>query len=488
MCGIIGIEGSARAPRLAATGLFALQHRGQEAAGIAASDGRSLAVRTGLGLVADAFPDGALDGLKGASAVGHVRYATSGDGDLRNAQPLVFEHVHGPLAISHNGNLTNAMQIRRKLEKRGAIFRTSSDSEVIVHLTARHPGPVEDAVIAALRQVEGAFSCLFLTPTKLIAVRDPLGFRPLVMGRLGKARVFASETTALDLLGARVERDLEPGEMVIVEGGRLRSLKPFPPRGRRAFCVFEKVYFARPDSVFDGRTVQMDRQSLGAELARQMKGARADCVVPVPDSGVPHAIGFAREAGIPYEVGFVRNHYIGRTFIQPGQAARDMAVRLKLSPVRAALKGKRIVLIDDSIVRGTTSRRIIGLLRRVGVREVHMAIASPPIVAPCFYGIDTPSRAELIAATRSQESIRRFLGADSLTYLSLEGLLRATGGDASDTCTACFTARYPTPIPDFAEPGLLGSEAGGPAAAVAAAAAREKARDAALDDEEDVYL
>ncbi|MBI5597668.1 MAG: amidophosphoribosyltransferase [Elusimicrobia bacterium] len=485
MCGIIAVADSRNAVPLTATGLFALQHRGQEAAGIVASDGSRLRVLTGLGLVDEAFPEGSLKALTGSYAVGHTRYATSGDGDLRNAQPLVFEHVHGPLAIAHNGNLTNARTIRKKLETRGAIFRTSSDSEVIIHLTARHPGPIEDAVIAALRQVEGAYSCLFLTPTKLIAVRDPLGFRPLVMGRIGKARVFASETTALELLGARFERELEPGEMVIVEGGRLRSLKPFPAHGRSAFCVFEKVYFARPDSVFGGRTVQTDRQALGAELAREMSEIAADIVVPVPDSGVPHAMGFSRASGLPLEVGLVRNHYIGRTFIQPGQAARDMAVRLKLAPVASVLKKKRIVLIDDSIVRGTTSRRIIGLLRRAGAREIHMAIASPPIVAPCFYGIDTPSRAELIAATRSREAIRRFLGADSLTYLSIDGLLRATGGTAKDTCTACFTARYPTPIVDFEEPGLIGSEAGGPAADQKARDARDQARDA---DEEDIYI
>jgi amidophosphoribosyltransferase len=478
MCGIIGIADSRSAVQQAATGLFALQHRGQEAAGIVVSDGTKLAARLGLGLVADAFPEGTLAALKGSCAVGHVRYATSGDGDLRNAQPLVFDNVHGPLAIAHNGNLTNALEVRRKLETRGAIFRTTTDSEVIIHLTARHPGPVEDSIIAALRQVTGAYSCLFLTPTKLIAVRDPLGFRPLVMGKLGKSRVFASETTALELLGAKVERDLEPGEMVIVEDGRVKSLKPFAPAPRKAFCVFEKVYFARPDSVFGGRAVQGDRQALGAELARQMRGVSADLVVAVPDSGVPHAMGFARESGIPYEVGFVRNHYIGRTFIQPGQKARDWAVRLKLSPVRSVIKGRRIVLIDDSIVRGTTSKRIVSLLRKAGAQEVHMAIASPPIVGPCFYGIDTPRRAELIAATRSKESIRRFLGADSLTYLSLEGLLRATGGANDDTCTACFTGRYPTPIPDFAEPGLLGSEAGGDAAQGAAEKSRAAARDA----------
>ena len=341
----------------------------------------------------------------------------------------------------------NALEIRAKLEKRGAIFRTSTDSEVIIHLTARHPGPVEDSIIAALRQVTGAYSCLFLTPTKLIAVRDPLGFRPLVMGRVGKARVFASETTALELLGAKIERDLEPGEMVIVEDGRVRSLKPFAPAPRKAFCVFEKVYFARPDSVFGGRTVQVDRQALGAELAKEMKGIAADLIIPVPDSGVPHAMGFSREAAIPHEVGFVRNHYIGRTFIQPGQKARDWAVRLKLSPVRSVIKGKRIVLIDDSIVRGTTSKRIVGLLRKAGAKEVHMAIASPPIVGPCFYGIDTPRRSELIAATHTLDEIRKYLDADSVAYLSLDGLTNAVQGGRSRYCTSCYTGVYPVAFP-----------------------------------------
>lgn len=452
MCGIVGVSDNRNAAQLAYLGLFALQHRGQEAAGIVTADGQRVAGRTALGLVAEAFPESSLKSLKGRTAVGHVRYATSGDGDLKNAQPLIFDNVHGPIAIAHNGTLTNAFSLRRKLEKRGAIFRTSTDSEVIVHLIARHPGPVEDAVIEALRQVEGAYSILFVTPTKLIAARDPKGFRPLVLGRLNRSYVFASETTALHQLGARFVREIEPGEIAIVEDGHLKTLKPFKSESK-AHCVFEQVYFARPDSVQFGKGVQETRRALGRELAKEMSGqVAADIVVPVPDSGVPAALGYAQESGVHLEMGFVRSHYIGRTFIQPAQVLRDNAVALKLSPVRELLKGKRIVLIDDSIVRGTTSRRICAMLRGVGVKEIHMAVSSPAIISPCYYGIDTPSSAELIAATKSRDGIRRFLGVDSLHYLSIEGLLRAVGGgtpEKTSFCTACFTGNYPTPIVDF---------------------------------------
>jgi amidophosphoribosyltransferase len=452
MCGIVGVSDNRNAAQLAYLGLFALQHRGQEAAGIVTSDGERVSGRTALGLVAEAFPESILKTLKGRTAVGHVRYATSGDGDLKNAQPLIFDNVHGPIAIAHNGTLTNAFSLRRKLEKRGAIFRTSTDSEVIVHLIARHSGPVEDAVIDALRQVEGAYSILFVTPKKLIAARDPRGFRPLIIGRLNRSHIFASETTAIDQLGGRIVRELEPGEIAIVENGHLKTLRPFKP-APPSRCVFEQVYFARPDSVQFGKGVQETRRALGRELAREMAGkVDADAVVPVPDSGVPAALGFADESGIHLEMGFVRSHYIGRTFIQPAQVLRDNAVALKLSPVRQLLKGKRIVLIDDSIVRGTTSRRICATLRRIGVKEIHMAISSPAIVSPCYYGIDTPSKSELIAATKSLDGIRRYLGVDSLHYLSVDGLLRAVSGETpEDTsfCTACFSGCYPTPIVDF---------------------------------------
>ncbi|MEK9146208.1 MAG: amidophosphoribosyltransferase [Elusimicrobiota bacterium] len=488
MCGIIGVWGHKEAVRVAYLGLYALQHRGQEAAGlVAALEDGSLSARHGLGLLADAVPAPALSSLRGRSAVGHVRYATAGDGTLKNAQPLVFDTVHGPIALSHNGTLTNAKTLRSELERRGAIFRTTTDSEVIAHLIARHAGPLEDAFLSALSSLEGAYSLLLLTPTTLLASRDPLGFRPLVLGRLGRSWVFASETTALNLLGARGAREIAPGETVAVEEGRLRVLER-RPAPRTALCVFEQVYFARPDSSVFGRSVQGVRRALGRELARQMLGSRpeaegaaaagemrsaaardkitangrtsrfADLVVPVPDSGVPAALGFSQESGIPFEIGFVRSHYIGRTFIQPAQVLRERSVQLKLLPVPEAVRGRSIVLIDDSIVRGTTSRRICRMLRRSGAKNIHMAISSPPILSPCYYGIDTPRREELIAATRSVEEIRKFLGVDTLTYLSVEGMLRAANGTTpagsaplvgDDHCISCFTGRYPTPLTDL---------------------------------------
>lgn len=457
MCGIVGVSKHRDAAQLAYLGLFSLQHRGQEAAGIVSSDGARLHGRTALGLVAEAFPEESFKALPGDAAVAHVRYATSGDSGLRNAQPLLFDTGHGPVAVAHNGTLTNALTLRRRLEGQGAIFRTSTDSEVVVHLIARHPGPIEKAVIESLKSLEGAYSFLFLTAGKTIAARDPMGFRPLCVGKLGRAHVFASETTALNQMGARFLREVEPGEVVVADGGSLRSYRPFPPAQRSAFCVFEQVYFARPDSTVFGRSTQASRRALGRELAREMSSflfpesrekPQADVVVPVPDSGVPAALGFASESGLDLEMGFVRHHYIGRTFIQPAQVLRDNAVMLKLAPIREVLRGKRVVLIDDSIVRGTTSRRICRLLRRVGVKEIHMAISSPPIISPCYYGIDTPSRRELIAANHSVDGVRRFLGVDSLHYLSVEGLLRAVEGRPKEFCTACFTGRYPTRLTD----------------------------------------
>ena len=458
MCGIVGVFGNKSAAQLAYLGLFALQHRGQESAGIVTSDGEQMKLRVGMGLAADVFDETSLRGLPGRGAVGHVRYATTGASHLKNAQPLTFNNVHGPIAIAHNGNLTNAGVLRERLESRGAIFQSSTDSEVIVHLIARAKGPIEDAIILSLRQVVGAYSLLFLTPGKMIAARDPGGFRPLVLGRFGRSHVVASETTALNLMGARLVREIEPGEILIFEPNSApKSIKPFF-RAPTTRCVFEQVYFARPDSRVFGHSVQASRQEMGRALAREMQGIEADMVVPVPDSGVPAALGFSRESGIPFEVGFVRSHYVGRTFIQPAQVLRDASVSLKLSPVRETLEGKRIVLVDDSIVRGTTSRKICRMLRRVGVREIHMAISSPPIISPCYYGIDTPQRDELIAARRKPEEVRRFIGVDSLHHLSVEGMLRAAGGGdvaaaktASDSgyCAACFTAEYPTSTPDF---------------------------------------
>ena len=450
MCGIVGVFGRRDAAQLAYLGVFALQHRGQESAGIVASDGEQLKLRVGMGLVSEVFDQEILRGLPGRAALGHVRYATTGASHLRNAQPLTFNHVHGPISIAHNGNLTNAGKLREHLEGRGAIFQSSTDSEVIVHLIARSNGPVEDAIIHSLRQVVGAYSLLLLTPDKMIAARDPQGFRPLVLGRLGRAWVAASETAALHLMGARPVREIEPGEVLILEAGLPpKSLKPFH-RGAQARCVFEQVYFARPDSQVFGRGVEASRQEMGRQLAREMKGVEADMVVPVPDSGVPAALGFSRESGIPFEMGLVRSHYVGRSFIQPAQFLRDAAVVLKFSPVRDTLKGKRIVLVDDSIVRGTTSRKICRMLRRVGVRRIHMAISSPPIVSPCYYGIDTPVAQELIAARQSHDQVRQFLGVDSLQHLSVDGLIRAAGGGADGYCAACFTKEYPTSLPDLA--------------------------------------
>ena len=451
MCGIFAVSGRPDAAELTQLGLFALQHRGQESAGIVtAGKEAELHAHIGMGLVSEVFAMGEAAALEGRVAIGHVRYATTGASQLKNAQPLVFKTGHGPLAIAHNGNLTNALQVKKKLEARGAIFQSSTDSEVIVHLLARQEGPVEDALIASLRQVSGAYSLLLLTPDKLIAARDPYGFRPLILGRLGATHVFASETSGLNLVGAETVRELEPGEMVIVEGSKLRSLKPFEPVSQQARCVFEQVYFARPDSVIFGRGVQAARRDLGRALAREMRGVKADIVVPVPDSGVSAALGFSEESGIPFEMGLVRSHYVSRTFIKPTQELREKAAMLKLAPVPEALRGKRVLLVDDSIVRGTTSKRICRNLREAGAREIHMGVTSPPIVSPCYYGIDTPRGSELIANVKSPEEIRKFLGVDSLQHLSLAGMLRAVGkGDESGWCTACFTRRYPTPIPDY---------------------------------------
>ncbi len=450
MCGIFAVAGRPDAAELTQLGLFALQHRGQESAGIVTATDGGFQSHLGMGLVPEVFAGGEAAKLAGRVAIGHVRYATTGASQLKNAQPLIYKTGHGPIAIAHNGNLTNANQLKKKLESRGAIFQSSTDSEVIVHLLARQEGPVEDALIASLRQVEGAYSLLLLTPDKMIAVRDPYGFRPLIMGRIGATHVFASETSGLTLIGAETVRELEPGEMAIVEGPKLRTLKPFAPVPSPARCVFEQVYFARPDSVIFGRGVQAARRDLGRALAREMEGVKADVVVPVPDSGVSSALGFAEVSGIPFEMGLVRSHYVSRTFIKPTQELREMAAMLKLAPVPEALRGKRVLLIDDSIVRGTTSKKICKSLRAAGAREIHMGITSPPIVSPCYYGIDTPRASELIANVHAQDEIRKFLGVDTLHHLSLSGMLRAVGkGDESGWCTACFTRRYPTPIPDY---------------------------------------
>src|SRR6202140_3085337 len=412
-CGVSGVFGHTEAAKLAYLGLYALQHRGQESAGVVSSDGTSLHLEKGMGLVQEVFQPEVLARLPGTAAVGHTRYSTAGDTSLTNAQPIVIDCNKGKLALAHNGNLTNAAKLRRNLEHRGSIFQTTSDTEVIVHLVARSSAHnLQGALGDALNQVEGAYSLLVLTRDEMYAIRDPHGFRPLCLGKLGDAWVVASETCAFDLLGAEYIREIEPGEMLRISRSGLESVH-FAPVKAPQHCIFEHVYFARPDSLVFGRSVERSREMLGRFLAREHP-ADADVVVPVPDSGVPVAIGYALESGLPFRMGLIRNHYIGRTFIEPEQSIRDFGVKLKLNPVRALLEGKRVVLVDDSIVRGTTSRKIVRMMREAGATEVHMRISCPPTISPCYYGIDTPTRGELIAANQSVEEIQKFLGADSL--------------------------------------------------------------------------
>ncbi len=444
MCGIFGIENHPDAAHLTYLSLFALQHRGQESAGIASVLNGQINSHTGMGITSDVFSDKRIEKLCGTSAIGHVRYSTTGSSHIKNAQPLVSKTRHGALALGHNGNLTNASEIRKNLETKGAIFHSSTDSEAILHLLAHSTGDFDEALPEALKKVEGAYSLVILTGDQMIACRDPHGFRPLVLGKLGNSYVVSSETTALSLVKASYIREIDPGEILFIRQGNLKSVK-IPTRPISARCVFELVYFARPDSVVFGKGVQAVRQALGRALAREMKEVKADLVMAVPDSGAPAALGFSRESEIPFEVGLVRSHYISRTFIRPSQALREIAVDLKLSPVSEALKGKRVVLIDDSIVRGTTSRKIARSLREAGAREIHMGITSPPIVSACYYGIDTPKSEALIANQRKLEEIRDFVGVDSLHYLSLEAMLEAAGG--SGFCDACFTKNYPTKTP-----------------------------------------
>jgi amidophosphoribosyltransferase len=452
-CGLFGVWNHPEAGNVAYLGLYALQHRGQESAGIAATDGVNFHAERAMGWVADVFGPERLRRLPGHRAIGHVRYSTAGSSNLRNAQPISATTRRGPIAIAHNGNLTNADTLRREMERGGAIFQSSSDTEVILHLLARAPaGPLEEQLPHALAQVTGAYSLVILTPDALYAVRDPHGFRPLTLGRLGETWIVASETCALDLLEATVERDLEPGEIVQITDAGVRSFRPFPA-GDRLQCVFEYVYFSRPDSTLWGRNVHTVRKALGRQLAREHP-ATADIVIPVPDSGTSAALGFAEESGTQYELGLIRNHYVGRTFIEPKQGIRHFGVKVKLNPMRDTLDGRRVVVVDDSIVRGTTSRKIVRMIRGAGAREVHVRISSPPIHWPCYYGIDTPTRKELIASSHSVEEIRRYLGADSLGYLSLDGMLKATGGDPSHFCHACFTGAYRVGIEPDATPQL----------------------------------
>ena len=456
-CGVVAIHNHVEAEKLAYLGLHALQHRGQESAGIVSSDGVKLHQHKAMGLVADIFSESVLSKLRGIHAIGHTRYSTAGDSALLNAQPIMVQSSKGMVAIAHNGNLVNANDIRHKLEMQGSIFQTSSDTEVMVHLLAlSREKTLPEAMADALRRVEGAFSLVMVTPTHIFAARDPRGFRPLAIGRIPpepghkETTVFASETCAFDLIGAEYVREVKPGEMVVVGPDGISS-RFYAPALAQSSCIFEHVYFSRPDSMVFGRPVHQSREELGRQLARETP-VDADIVVPVPDSGVTAAMGYSSESGIPFKFGLIRNHYIGRTFIEPRQSVRDFGVKLKLNPVRAVLEGKRVILIDDSLVRGTTSRKLVRMVRSAGAREVHMRISCPPTISPCFYGVDTPTKSQLIAAVKSVEEIREFLEADSLSYLSLEGLKKACGeGEKTSYCTACYTGNYPTRLIDVEE-------------------------------------
>ena len=449
-CGVFGVFGHPEAANLTYLGLYALQHRGQESAGIVASTGADLNLHRAMGEVEEIFQPNVLTKLSGSSAIGHTRYSTAGDKALLNAQPIMIDCNKGKIAVGHNGNLTNALEHRRRLEHRGSIFQTNSDTEVIVHLIARSQARNFSAALGdALNQVEGAYSLLVLTPEELYAVRDPRGFRPLALGKIAtldgsEAWAVASETCAFDLMNAEYLRDIEPGEMLRISRSGIESIR-FSPEKPHQFCIFEHVYFSRPDSTVFGRSVNESREMLGRLLAKEHP-VEADMIVPIPDSGVPAAIGFSQESGIPFRMGLIRNHYIGRTFIEPSQAIRNFGVKLKLNPVRNLVAGKRVVLVDDSIVRGTTSRKLVRLMREAGAKEVHMRISCPPTISPCYYGVDTPTKEELIASSNTPEQICKYLGADSLGYLSLSGLREAVNDRSGEFCTSCYTGMYPTDL------------------------------------------
>jgi amidophosphoribosyltransferase len=450
-CGVFGVFGHPEASNLAYLGLYALQHRGQESAGIVSSDGTDLYLHRAMGEVEEIFQPSVLARLPGSLAIGHTRYSTAGDKALLNAQPIMIDCNKGKVALGHNGNLTNAAEWRRKLEHRGSIFQTNSDTEVIVHLLARSQARnLSGAIGDALNQVEGAYSLLVLTTDELYAARDPRGFRPLVLGKLPATNggadtwMVASETCAFDLLNAQYVREIEPGEMVRISLSGIESIR-FAPEKQHQQCIFEHVYFSRPDSIIFGRSVNESREALGRLLAKEHP-ANADLVVPVPDSGVPAAVGYALESKIPFRMGLIRNHYIGRTFIEPSQAIRNFGVKLKLNPIRGLIEGKRIVLVDDSIVRGTTSRKIVRMVREAGAKEVHVRVSCPPTISPCYYGVDTPTKEELIASSNTPEEICKFLGADSLGYLSMAGLKQAVSDTQGKFCTSCYTGVYPTDL------------------------------------------
>src|SRR5215204_799540 len=442
-CGVFGVFGHPNAAELTYYGLYALQHRGQESAGIVTSDGKQFHTHKGMGLVSQVFTGETLHDLVGHIAVGHTRYSTTGSSHIRNAQPLTVDCARGQIAIAHNGNLTNAAHLREELESRGSIFQTSVDSEIILHLMAQPRVNGEGSnLVHAIRRIEGAYSLVIMTENELIGVRDPYGFRPLCLGKIGDAWVLASESCALDLIHAKFVRDVEPGEIVVINEKGLTSIQAFPEQERRAFCIFEYVYFARPDSTIAGRNVYKVRVEMGRQLAREFP-IKADVIVPVPDSGNCAALGYSLESGIPYEMAFVRNHYVGRSFLQPSQLIRDFNVRVKLNLIGELVKGKRVIIVDDSIVRGTTCKARVNNLKEAGAKEVHVLVSCPPHMNPCVYGIDFPDRNKLMAANYSLDDIRKYLNADSLHYLSQEGMVRATGLPANSFCMACYDGNYP---------------------------------------------
>jgi amidophosphoribosyltransferase len=448
MCGIIGVAGVKDAARVSYLGLYSLQHRGQESAGVVAVDEGGVArAHRGMGLVSDVFDETILSSIPGDVAIGHTRYSTAGSSVLANAQPILAGYREGPLALAHNGNLTNAEALRSDLVAKGSIFQTSSDSEVLIHLIARSEArEPEDQLLDALERVEGAYSLVVTIGRTLYAIVDPRGFRPLFLGKLGTGYVVASETCALDLMGATVERELQPGEFLRIHGAEVDRLPSLPAKPHQR-CIFELVYFSRPDSTIFGRSVDRVRRALGRELAREHPAPVADCVFSVPDSSNAMALGFAEESGLKLEHALIRNHYVGRTFINPTQAGRNAKVKIKFNPVREVLAGKKVVVVDDSLVRGTTSRELVQMIRQAGAKEVHFRVASAPITGPCYYGIDTPTKSELIASSHSLEEIRQHLGVESLGYLSLDGMKRAAGGNTAEFCHACFSGQYPTAIP-----------------------------------------
>lgn len=456
-CGVFGVFGHPDASRLTYLGLYALQHRGQESAGICASDYSQHRFHVGMGLVADIFTPDNMENLKGEMAIGHVRYSTAGSSNIKNAQPICVNSHFGPLSLAHNGNLVNSDELRTNLEKEGSIFRGTTDTEVMVHLMARsRKKELTEVVIDSLLKVKGAYSLLVMTKDTLIAVRDPLGMRPFCIGQLNDAWLVASESCAFDIIGGTYLQDIAPGEMIIIEKGKeLRSIRAFPPIEEPIRqCIFELIYFARPDSVVFNKNVMQARKALGRQLAIEHP-AQADIVISIPDSANCHALGYAEQSGIPYDMGLIRNHYVGRTFIEPRQNIRDFGVKVKHNPVRSVLNGKKIVVVEDSIVRGTTSKKIIKLLRAGGAREIHMRIASPPYISPCYYGVDTPDKDNLIAANMTVEEIKEFIGVDSLAYISTEGMLKVMGDHGKDFCISCFDGKYPEsvePPPCYTKP------------------------------------